>query len=596
MNYLLRSLPLLKPYRARLLIVVSLVVAGAAVSALLPWPMKYIIDHVLVDKPLPPFFEPLIGLLPDNSVFMLLVLLGVASLLLHTVQRLIQMLQSWMETGIGEQLTYGIGGNILEHMQRLSLLYHSKHSSGDLIRRVTTDSRYLQEMVFGVLLPILTASVTLLTMFFIMLKLDVNMTLIALAAAAPIPWLIRALSPRMTKQTYAHQQSEGQVMSVAEQTLTGLPVVQAFQQEGRQQRKFKQLSERSMKDYLKSVKTQLEFSIGVSSTTAVGTALMLVVGGFSVLKGSLTVGELLVFLSYLASLYGPVETLAYVSSTHAAAVARAQRVDEVMNESPSVVEHSTAELPISDKSDGASIEIKNLHFHYLPEEPVLNGISLSIRAGETVALVGTTGSGKSTLASMVPRFYDPENGEILINETNIKEVGIENLRKHISIVLQDPYLLPVSIADNIAFGKPETDREKIVEVAKAANADEFISKLPQGYDTVLSEDGSDLSGGQRQRISIARALLKDASIIILDEPTSALDVRTEALFFEAMNALVQGRTSLIIAHRLSTIRNADRIVVLEAGKVVESGTHDELIAKEGHYYSMHVAQPSARAA
>lgn len=587
MRILRQSRVLLEQHRLPLLVIVLLVFAGAALATLLPWPMKLVIDHVLHDKPLPGSLTAIFADAQQTGPITLLIALALAGFAIHLLHRLVQMIQGWLETGVGEQLSYQIGEQVLAHLQKMSLAFHSDHPSGDLVRRITTDSRYLQEVTLGVCVPILTSTVTLMAMFIIMLNIHIGLTLVAIAAAIPIPWLIKALSPRMTEQTYTHQQSEGRVMSIAEQTLSGLPVVQAFGQENRQQTEFKRLSEQSMKDYLKSIKTQLEFSVGVGSSTAIGTAVMLLIGGFSVLHSAITLGELVVFLSYVAALYGPVETLAYVSSTYAAAKAREARISEIYDHPPSVEENSQKPLVIPSTARGAQVEFNQVSFAYKPDEPVLKSVSLTVEKGETVALVGTTGSGKSTLASLIPRFYDPTNGSIIIDGTDISQISLKSLRDQISIVLQDPYLLPISIADNIAFGKPDADIEQIVEAAQVSNAHEFISKLPLGYDTILSEHGADLSGGQRQRLAIARALLKDAPILILDEPTSALDVRTESLFFEALNNLMQGRTAFIIAHRLSTIKNADRIIALEAGVIIESGTHQQLIEKQGFYYNLH---------
>ncbi len=584
MEFIKRTQPVISRHRFSLILVVLLVFLGAGVAALLPWPMKLVVDNVLYDKPLPESLNWLLTTFTDDTTFWLLVIFALTSVALHALQRGFQLVQGWIETGVGERITYDIGEQLLSHLQKMSLLYHSTHSSGDLIRRITTDSRYLQETILGVLIPVLTSSVTLILMFAIMLNLHVGLTLVALAAAVPIPFLIRALSPKMTEYTYQHQQSEGRVMSIAEQTLTGLPVVQAFSQEDRHQNEFQRLSERSMRDYLKSIKAQLVFSVGVSSSTAAGTAIMLLVGGFAALKQSITLGELLVFLSYVASLYGPIETLAYISSTYASAKARAIRVFEVLDEPTAVVDSGSEKLSMD---NGAEVSVENVSFSYKPEEPVLKNTSIKVAAGETIALVGSTGSGKSTLVSLIPRFNDPSHGTIKINGTDIKTINLSDLRENISIVLQDPYLLPVSIADNISYGKPGATRSDIIKAAKTSNADEFIQKLPMGYDTVLSEQGSDLSGGQKQRLAIARALLKDAPILILDEPTSALDVRTEALFFEALNNLMQGRTSFIIAHRLSTIRNADRIIVLDSGQVIESGTHQQLMKMRGAYHALH---------
>jgi ATP-binding cassette subfamily B protein/subfamily B ATP-binding cassette protein MsbA len=308
------------------------------------------------------------------------------------------------------------------------------------------------------------------------------------------------------------------------------------------------------------------------------------VGGFQVLNGALSVGSLLVFLSYVAALYSPMEALAYLPASYAAASARARRVMEVLDADREVRDRPGAMVLAEDRrGERGHIQLEDVSFGYESARPVLHAISLDVQRGETIALVGPTGAGKTTLASLIPRFFDPWEGRVMLDGRDIRDIELESLRRQVALVLQDPFLLPLTAAENIAYGRPEASREEIVAAAEAANADEFIRELPEGYDTVLSERGASLSGGQKQRLAIARALLKDAPILILDEPTSALDSETEALLLEALDRLMQGRTTFIIAHRLSTIRDADRIVVLENGRVVEIGTHQQLMGNKGRY-------------
>ena len=582
MSYWQSFLPLIRPQRGSLLIIIVLVVFSAIVSVLVPWPLKLLVDHVLSDKPFPESFAWLGQLLSESSTANSILMLVMAGLAIQFTQLIINLIKSVIETGVANNLTLGYGQKVFEHLQKMSLIYHGQNKNGDLVKRVTTDTRCIEEMVLGVALPLLTSLFTLVFMFLIMVNIHLGMTLIALFAAIPIPLLIKKLAPRMTEQTYSHQQFEGELFSVAEQTLSGLPVVQAFGQEGRQHNSFKLLSEGTMQAYLSAIKSQLQFSIGVSASTAVGTSFMMIVGGYAVLNGALTLGELLVFLSYVSALYGPVETLAYLSSVYATAAGRVKRVKEVLDQSPSV--SSSPQAPSLSINDNApAFSFQEVSFAYNPDEVVLKNVSLDVKAGEAVAFVGGTGSGKSTLVSLIPRFHNLASGRIKINGRDISELNLESLRANISIVLQDPFLLPITIAENIAYGRPGASEQEVIDAAITANAHEFIDKLPLGYQTILSEQAANLSGGQKQRIAIARALLKDAPVLILDEPTSALDARSESLFVEAIERLMKDRTTFIVAHRLSTIKNVDKIVVLDAGEIVEIGTEEELLGFDGYY-------------
>jgi ATP-binding cassette subfamily B protein len=579
------------PYSLQLGALIVLILVGAGLTALIPWPMKLIVDHVFTGEPLPEYLDWLSTLAGTGTAGALLAWLAASTLILFAANRGVQVVKAYIEAGIGNRMTYSLGGELFEHLQRLSLQFHYRQRSGDLIRRVITDSGCIRELMIGVSVPGLTSIASLLIMFAVMWHLSPLMSAIAVLAAIPLPVLIRILAPRMTERTYVQQEFEGQLMALTEQSLSALPVVQAFGQEAHEEQRFRMLSRRAIRAYLQTIVSQLQFNVGVNAATAAGTAVLMAVGGVQVLHGSLSVGSLLVFLSYVAALYGPMETLAYMSSNLASATARARRVLEVLDAEQEVRDVAGAVvLPSRPAGEAGRIGFEGVSFGYGAGRPVLHDIELAVEPGETVALVGPTGAGKTTLVSLIPRFFDPWAGRVTLDGRDIRNIELASLRRQVSLVLQEPFILPLTAAENIAYGRPEASREEVIAAAVAANADEFIRGLPEGYDSPLGERGATLSGGQKQRLAIARALLKDAPILILDEPTSALDAHTEALLLEALERLMRGRTTLIIAHRLSTIRNADRILVLEDGRVAETGTHRELIAANGSYAHLYARQ------
>jgi ATP-binding cassette, subfamily B, bacterial len=559
-----------RPETPRLLVVSLLMLVGVFVDLLKPWPLKLIVDNVLVQAPLPGWTAGLAALPGAGTPTGQLAWLAAATVGLFVAAQLLAAVRGYVQAGASSRMTYDLGGALYDHLQRLSLRYHSHQKTGDLVRRVTADSRCVRDLSIGVGLQLLTSLISLVMMFAVMWRLDPLLSLVALFVVPFLLILIRVFDRPMTERGYAYQQMEAEMMALAEQTLTSLPVVQAFNREEYEDRRFRDLTHKTLTEYLRSVLAQTQFGVGVGSVTAVGTAVMMAIGGMQVLSGSLTVGSLLVFLAYLAALYAPLENLAYLAATYASAAASGRRVLEVIA-ADDMVQDTPGAQPLSTKARG-HIRLEDITFGYEEGRPTLRQVDLEARPGEIVAIVGETGAGKSTLVSLIPRFYDPWEGRVTLDGVDVRGIQLASLRGQVAVLLQEPFLLPLSVADNIAYGRPGASRAEIERAAVAAQAHEFICRLPQGYDAVVGERGATLSGGQRQRLAIARALLKDAPVLILDEPTSALDAETEAQLMEALQRLMAGRTTLIIAHRLSTIRAADQILALQSGRITEAGS------------------------
>ena len=574
-----------------IMLVVLLVNLGIGLEVLLPWPLKLILDNVLARQPLP---NPVswIALLPgEGTASALLAWLAATSVIIYIARQAVVIAVAYLETGVGLQMTYALGADLFDHLQRLSLRFHNRALTGDLVRRVTTDSDCVRDLMFAVVIPALTAVITLVAMITVIWQLDPPLALLAFLVAVPMGLLIWLLAPQMTERSYRQYDLEGQIMAHAEQTLSALPVVQAFVREEYEDRSFRNLSQRTIHAYLRSISSQLQFNIGVGAITALGTAATMWIGARHVLDGTLSIGSLIVFLAYLASLYAPLETLAYLSSSYAPAAASAQRIVELMETREGVWDMPTAK-PLSAPScdQPGHVRFENVTFGYESGRPVLEHVDLEARAGEVVALVGPTGAGKSTLGALILRLFDPWEGRIIMDGTDLRDLQLSSLRSQISVVFQEPFLFPLTVAENIAYGRPGADRLEIAAAATAASADSFIRTLPEGYYTVLGERGATISGGEQQRIAIARAFLKNAPVLILDEPTSALDAGTEALLLKALERLMVGRTTFIISHRLSMIRWADRIIVLNDGRVAEAGTPEALLVKDGIYARFHEIQ------
>lgn len=564
-----------------LLGMLAVMLLKVGLDLLKPWPMKILVDHVLHNRPMPSWLVSTFGWLPGGLVGESLLFWAVAStVLLFLLGWALSVATAFADVGFGRRLTYDLAADVLGHLQRLSLRFHQHSPTGDMVRRVTSDCDCVSKIVKDALLPALVAIVGLVAMFLVMWSLDPALTLLSVGVVPVLVVAFARYSGPMAERGYREEEAGGRIYTVVERSLSAIPVVQAFGGEERANREFRAATDEALAATLAATGVQLRFKVLTGLATALGTASIMWLGAEHVLDGSLTLGSILVFLSYLASLYAPLQAIMYSSSTVQSAAGSGARVREVLDAEREVDEPArAADLP---RARG-HIRIEGVTFGYSEETPVLHDVSLEISPGQTVAIVGPTGSGKTTLASLVPRFIDSTQGRVLLDGYDVRAVRLKSLREQVAVVLQETFLFPISIADNIAYGRPRASRREIEQVARAANAHKFIEKLPDGYDTIVGERGATLSGGERQRIAIARAFLKNAPILILDEPTSALDVETERLLLEALQRLMQGRTTIIIAHRLSTIRNADKIVVIKEGRIVEQGTHNELITLGGFY-------------
>ena len=562
---------------------------GIGFNLLKPWPLKIVVDYVLPGKPLPASLSWLTLLPGAASREGLLGWLTVSTVIVFLLGWVISVTVRYWQVDTGGRLTYGLAAQVFAHLQRLSLRYHYRRPTGDLVKRIAVDCRCVQTLVMDVFVPAVTAVATLVLVFAISWRLDPTLALMSLLVVPFLALVLRLYAQPLMDRESEQAELQGALMAHAERALTGLPIVQVLGREEAEVDQFAETTGRMGRSYLRTISTGLGFRMLVGATIAVGTALLLARGGGEVLAGRMSLGDLLLFVSYVAFLYAPLETIAYLATGAATAAAGARRVFELMASDEHVHEASQAvPLPVSGR--GIAVRFEQVSFSYEAGSEVLHGVTLAATAGQTVALVGSTGAGKTTIVSLLLRLFDPDEGRVTFDGVDIRQYQLASVRERVAIVLQDSFLLPMTIADNIAYARPDASREEVIAAARAAHAEEFIVQLPSGYDTVIGERGATLSGGQRQRLAIARAFLKDAPILILDEPTSALDTRTEALVLEATARLSRGRTTFIIGHRLSTVTHADLIVVLDGGRVVESGNHQALVAAGGLYSRLYGIQ------
>jgi ATP-binding cassette, subfamily B, bacterial len=547
---------------------------------LLPWPMKAVVDNALGNGTMPTW----LGWIPrsGDSAERLLLELVVAGFFVQVGHQGVLMLHSRLYSSTGHEITRDLRERLFAHIQGLSLRHHSKTPVGESVYRLESDTICLEKMLLGGVMPLVFSTLTLVVMFSVLMSVNVSLALVSLSVVpflfVWIRWSARFIRPGAERT----RMLESRMSARLHESFAAIRLIKSYGREPYEGRRFSGAATEAMQARVGLSSRQALFSSVVGALTVVGTSLVIYVGGLLVLRGRLTVGDLLVSLAYLGFVYGPLSGIANTSVTLQEAFASADRVRDVLQLSPEVHEPPNAVAPGRLRG---RIEYRDVSFAY-DGRPILQNVSFVVEPGEFVAIVGPSGSGKTTLVSLLPHFYEATSGEVQIDGIDVRRYRLGTLRDQIALVLQDAVVLSGSISANLRYGNLAATNVQIEAAARAANAHEFISAMHEGYDTELGYAGSTLSGGQRQRLSMARAFLKNAPMLILDEPTAALDTMSERLVIDALRRLHSGRTTFVIAHRLSTVRDADKILVLDGGRLVAQGTHESLMQENDLYRSL----------
>ncbi len=555
----------------------ALILINSALGLLAPWPFKFLIDYALSDRKPPAWLLAWIG--PDNFRLRLLYACAGTEIAIIFLHQLLMVWQTYLETRIEQCIDRDFRSRLFAHAMDLSLAYHDNRRSGMLIYIINSQGGAVASLLMT--LPALLESVIMLIgMLIVLFMMHWTLAAVSFFVIPTLFFASRYYATKMKERIGRTKEMEGQSLSVIHEAMSMMRVIVAFCRQKLEHQRYINSAQRAIDARLGVTVRQTLFSLVIRMSTGIGRAVAWTFGGLLALAGKLTVGDLTIVLTYIEKVYDPLEAIAYTYSGWQDQFANLRASFGLLDTKPDIAEKPD---PITVDECRGHIEFQHVDFAYEGRTDTLKDVTFNAKPGQVTAIVGPTGAGKTTLISLIPRFYDAVAGTILLDGVDIKELGLDSLRQHVSIVLQEPLLFSMTIKDNIRYGRLDATDDEIIAAARAANAHDFITRLPQGYDTPLGERGSRLSGGERQRVCVARAFLRDSPILILDEPTSSIDSKTEAVILDSLDRLMEGRTTFMIAHRLSTIRRADWILVMDQGRVVEQGTHDELLASNGLY-------------
>jgi ATP-binding cassette, subfamily B, bacterial len=583
----LKITDLLRPHFKILTLGLVAVIGEGIANLLQPWPLKIVLDNVLKSRDTHGWLNNFIQSTLGSDRLAALEFAAAAVLAIALVDAVCTYTEKYVTTSVGQWVMHDLRLMLYHRIQRLSLAYHDQSQTGDLLSRVTSDIDAIQTFITSGLLTALVNSMTLVGMVGVMFYINWRFTLIALSVAPVLFAVVFTYTRRIKKASRQVRKKEGEIVSVIQEVLSSIRVVKAFAREDYEERRLEEESLEGIEIALRARGLKAKLAPIVDLIVAIGTAMVLWFGARMVLTGTLSAGSLIVFIVYLSKMYKPMQELSKMTDAYSKAAVGYERIKEILDTKGEVKDLPGARHAPYFKG---YIEFEHVNFSYTPDVPILKDVSFKVEPGQVAALVGPTGAGKTTIIGLIPRFYDPTSGVVKIDGTDVRQFRQKSLRQQISLVLQETLLFHGPIWNNIAYGKPSASRGEIFRAAELANAHEFIEKMPDGYNTIVGERGVTLSGGQRQRIAIARAIIRDTPILILDEPSSGLDAASEKLVFEALDRLMENRTTIVIAHRLSTIRRANVIYAVKDGAMVEHGTHEELLKLGGVYACLYELQ------